>query len=330
MGFGLPPAYPETMSKSPEPLEHPSNLLFEVAPHMWGLKILFVNVYFVQNPQDHTWVLIDAGLPGSAPSIQKAALSLFGDQKPECIVMTHGHFDHRGALPQLLKKWDVPIYTHPLELPYLDGRSAYPPADPTVGGGMMAWMSFTYPRAPYDLSDHVKALPADGSVPNLPDWRWVHTPGHSPGHVSLWRALDRTLMAGDAVVTTQQESAYHALTYAPKLSGPPQYFTPDWEKACSSVHTLADLNPEVLASGHGQPMQGEKMRAHLQELARNFEQQAMPNSGRYVDDPATANEQGTEHIPSLKREQQIKLLGMGMVALGALWGLKKLLGSKSS
>ncbi|WP_157442853.1 MBL fold metallo-hydrolase [Deinococcus misasensis] len=291
------------MNKSPEPPENPSNMLFEVAPHVWGLKILFVNVYFVQNPHDHTWVLIDAGLPGSASSIQKAAQSLFGNQKPECIVMTHGHFDHRGALPQLLKTWEVPLYAHPLELPYLDGRSAYPPADPTVGGGMMAWMSFTYPRAPYDLSGNVKALPEDGSVPGLPEWRWVHSPGHSPGHVSLWRALDRTLIAGDAVVTTQQESAYHALTYAPKLSGPPKYF---------------------------KPMQGEQMSAHLQELARNFEQQAVPNSGRYVDDPATATEQGTQHIPPLKREQQIKLLGMGMVALGALWGIKKVLGSKSS
>ena len=41
----------------------------------------------------------------------------------------------------------------------------------------------------------------------MPGWRWVHTPGHTAGHVSLFRDADRTLIAGDAFVTTKQESA---------------------------------------------------------------------------------------------------------------------------
>jgi hypothetical protein len=45
--------------------------------------------------------------------------------------------------------------------------------------------------------------------------------------VSLWRDIDRLLVAGDAFNTTHQESAYAAITQAPDMHGPPMYFTPD-------------------------------------------------------------------------------------------------------
>ena len=60
------------------------------------------------------------------------------------------------------------------------------PPDPSVGGGLMSPLSPLYPREPVDVSRRLQALPADGSVPAMPGWRWVHTPGHAPG-VSLWR-----------------------------------------------------------------------------------------------------------------------------------------------
>ena len=109
---------------------------------------------------------------------------------PEAIILTHGHFDHVGSLERLLQLWDVPVYAHTLELPYLTGRSSYPPPDPLVGGGAMAWSSKLYPRGPIDLDGRAQALPDDHTVPGLPGWRWIHTPGHSPGHVSLVRESD--------------------------------------------------------------------------------------------------------------------------------------------
>src|SRR4051812_29789160 len=69
------------------------------------------------------------------------------------------------------------------------------------------------------------APPADGSVPALPSWRAIHTPGHAPGHVSLFRESDRLLLAGDAFVTTKQESAVAALLKPRVIHGPPAYFT---------------------------------------------------------------------------------------------------------
>ena len=99
-------------------------------------------------------------------------------------------------------------------------------------------------------------LPDDGSVPGLPGWRWVFTPGHAPGHVALFRDADRTLIAGDAVVTTKQESAPAVMAQRRELHGPPMYFTPDWVSAARSVATLAELEPEVVATGHGEPLRG--------------------------------------------------------------------------
>ena len=197
--------------------------------------------------------------------------------------MTHGHFDHVGALATLAERWNVPIYAHERELPYLDGRESYPPPDPTVGGGAMALLSRFYPRGPVDVSRWLQPFPTDGSVPGLPGWRWIHTPGHTTGHVSLWREADRTLIAGDAFITTRQESAYAVAVQRPELHGPPMYFTPDWESARTSVRTLAALEPDLAITGHGRALQGREMRDALHTLARDFDQVAVPDHGRYVD-----------------------------------------------
>src|ERR1700712_3838142 len=103
-------------------------LYFQVAPGIWGMKIIFVNIYMIA--EDDHWTLIDTGLPGSASRILQMAKDLFDDAPPAAIILTHGHFDHRGSLARLLKTWNVPVYAHRMELPYLNGESAYPPADP--------------------------------------------------------------------------------------------------------------------------------------------------------------------------------------------------------
>jgi glyoxylase-like metal-dependent hydrolase (beta-lactamase superfamily II) len=243
-------------------------------------RLGIVNVMFVGEPgPDGQWVLIDAGVPGTAGAITGAAEHRFGKRvRPAAILMTHGHFDHVGALETLAKQWNVPVYAHPLEHPYLNGSREYQPPDPSVGGGVMSLLSPMFPRKPVDVSEWLAPLPADGTVPHLPGWRWVHTPGHTEGHVSFWRESDRTLMAGDAFITTKQESAYAVLTQEAELHGPPMYFTPDWPAARESVRRLAALEPEAVVTGHGRPLAGPSMRAALAELANRFDEVAVPKS----------------------------------------------------
>ena len=252
-----------------------------VADGVWMLRTILVNVFFVK--VDDGWMLVDAGLARSAPAIQRAAVELFGSEPPRAIVLTHGHFDHVGALPRLLEVWDVPIYAHSFELPHLTGRQPYAPPDPTVGGGLVAWSSFLFPRGPYDFGSRLLALPPDGRVPVAPDWVALHTPGHTAGHISLFRSADGVVIAGDAVTTTRQESLISVATQRVSLNGPPAYFTTDWDAARWSVQRLAATRIDTLLTGHGQPMTGAAMRLDLRNLAEHFDERAQPRRGRYVE-----------------------------------------------
>lgn len=300
------------------------NDYFEVAPGVWGLKDLFVNVYMVQNEEDYSWVLIDAGLKTSYSKIKKAAEKIFGEQNyPVAIILTHGHFDHVGSLVKLADWWQVPVYAHYLEMPYLTGKSSYPPADSSVGGGLFAYIADLYPNEPIDIRGRVKALPRNSSVPGLPEWRYIHTPGHAPGHISFWHEKDKILIAGDAFVTTQQESAIAVILQSEIISGPPKYFTYDWTKAEKSVKELADLEPEIIATGHGKPMMGREMQQELEELAEEFKQKAVPKHGRYVNNPAVADKTGVVYLPEREFDPYgviVQISGIAAIlALGWVW-----------
>jgi glyoxylase-like metal-dependent hydrolase (beta-lactamase superfamily II) len=292
---------------------------FAVAPRVWGVKTIFVNLFFIAEP-DGSWVLVDAGVPGSTDKIRRAAEEIFGeDARPKAIILTHGHFDHIGAVKDLASEWDVPVYAHPLELPYLTGQSSYPPPDSSVGGGGMAYMAFAYPKRPINIRNYVELLPKDGSVPGLTGWRWIHTPGHTPGHISLFREEDRVLVLGDAFTTRNAESAIAVMTEKREVHGPPAYFTPDWAAAHRSVETLANLNPEVAASGHGMPMVGQDLRQQLDNLVKNFWVIAVPNKGRYVHEPAVADERGVISVPPPVGNSVPKVMAYaGAVALAGL------------
>ncbi|MCF0052849.1 MBL fold metallo-hydrolase [Dyadobacter sp. LJ53] len=302
-----------------------NNAFFKVAEGVWGLTDIFVNVYIVQNKGDNSWVLIDAGLKTAYPKIKKMVTQLFGENaRPKAIVLTHGHFDHVGSLKKLAEEWDVPVYAHHLEMAYLTGKSGYPPPDSSVGGGMMAYMADLYSAAPIDLSGRVEEFPGiTPDIPFMPEWKYIHTPGHSPGHVSFWREKDKVLIAGDAVVTTKQESAMAVLLQTKIVSGPPKYFTCNWLKAEDSVDQLASLLPNVLASGHGKPMYGKNMQQQLLELAYYFEDKAVPETGRYVMSPAITDSEGIVSVPKEMAEPYRVLLTVGAVAgLTALgWAL---------
>jgi glyoxylase-like metal-dependent hydrolase (beta-lactamase superfamily II) len=148
-----------------------------------------------------------------------------------------------------------------------------------------------------NLGTRVQELPDRGEVPALPGWRWIATPGHTAGHVSLVRRADRTVVAGDAVITTRQESLSAVLTQRRELHGPPAYYTQNWYAAAQSVRTIADLGPAALVAGHGVPIAEPELAAALRDLADRFERDELPERGRYVERPARADETGTVWVP---------------------------------
>jgi len=75
------------------------------------------------------------------------------------------------------------------------------------------------------------------------------------------------------------------------------YYTPDWEASRASVQKLAALEPELVITGHGPAMRGPAMLSALHMLANDFDQIAVPAQGRYVGDPARADETGVTYVP---------------------------------
>jgi glyoxylase-like metal-dependent hydrolase (beta-lactamase superfamily II) len=287
----------------------------EIAPGVWYVPALMANLYFVGDRQG-PWVMVDAGTPGTAWRIRMAVDEIHGGRKPEAIVLTHGHFDHVGALRELAEAWDVPIFAHPLEFPYLDGRADYPPPDPTVGG-FMAQLSRVFPKKGINVGSRLRPVLMDNTIPHMRGWRAVYTPGHSPGHISLFRDEDRVLIAGDAVITIDQQNAAKLFSQVRELHGPPQYFTPDWEQAHRSIRTLADLRPLTVATGHGLPVSGEDVPRLLVQLAETFRP---PEKGRYVGSPAMVDEQGPYFVPPAPPDRvPMYAAGAALAAVGLLF-----------
>ena len=267
-------------------------IIARIAPDVGWLPISFVNVFFIGRPGGQ-WVLLDTGLPCRAPQILEAAEARFGaGTRPEAIILTHGHWDHAGSAFDLAKLWEVPIYAHQLEMPYLTGRSDYPPPDPTVGGAIAFLSRFT-PSSARDLGDRVRELPPK-NVPGAPDWEWLPTPGHSPGHISLFRSSDGVLLAGDAFATMNMDSWSGLVTGRRTLARAGSPFNVDWEATQASVKQLAKLRPNVVGCGHGIPRSDSGLPGELEQFAKKFRR---PRTGRYVRRPARADERGVLSLP---------------------------------
>src|SRR5256886_15953348 len=102
-----------------------SRVIIRIAPDVGWLPVSFTNVYFIGRPGGK-WIVVDTGFPGGAREILAAAEARFGSgSRTEAIVLTHGHIDHAGNAAALADEWDAPIYAHPLEIPFLNGKCAY-------------------------------------------------------------------------------------------------------------------------------------------------------------------------------------------------------------
>ncbi len=229
------------------------------------------NVYLVRSGE--TWVLVDAGWGDSAEPIRAASAAVLGpDARPAAILLTHLHPDHSGAAGRLARDWGVPVLAHGAELPMAAGRylpEFSMPLDRWLIVPVMRLLPATTRRrveAAGDITDVIRPLGADGAVPGLPDWQWVHTPGHTPGHVAYLRRADGVLITGDAVTTVNLNSPGGVLLHRQEVAAPPRYTTWNWSIALRSVETLAALEPVVLAPGHGRPLTTDAARA-LRDLA---------------------------------------------------------------
>ncbi|WP_456872199.1 nitroreductase/quinone reductase family protein [Geodermatophilus sp. SYSU D00766] len=249
----------------------------EVAPDVYLLPVgrgpVASNVYLVRSHP--AWVLIDCAWAGSAAAIRSAAESLFGPgTRPEAILLTHVHPDHSGSAGHLARVWQVPVYAHAADLPL--ARGEYLPA---YGMPLDRWVVVPLLRllprstrrritAAGDITDVTRALDPEAGVPGLPGWQVAPAPGHTPGSVAYLRTGDGVLASGDAVLTVDLNSLPGVLLGRQRLAGPPRYTTWNRRAAQRSISALAELEPRVIAPGHGDPLAHGAAEA-LRALARH-------------------------------------------------------------
>lgn len=217
--------------------------------------------------------LIDAGYPGDAPQVADDVRALVGSpSRIRAVLVTHGHVDHIGPLPGLLKHWDVPVLAHPAEVANLRGE-AHDQAGPAdvlrnLGRpGMAGWLSMVLRNG--GLS-HV-ALPTaapietDGplDIPGRPEL--VLTPGHSLGHAAFLLRNAGILVSGDALITGHPLSG----TEGPQML--PEFFARDPRRALATLDAFADLPVGLILPGHGDPWRGTIGDAIEQARARSSE-----------------------------------------------------------
>ncbi len=188
-----------------------------------------VNAYLVGD------VLVDAGFSWQA----KRVLRDVRGRIVRSHVLTHAHVDHAGGSRQVVDALGVPVRAGARDLPTLaSGRpeQAFPGVLRKPGE---AYASFT--PVPEATALHEGDEIGDGFVV-------LDTPGHSAGHISLWRERDRVLICGDVV------NAMHLLTTVPGLHEPPGVFTPDPVENRRSIRRIAALEPRLVLVGHGPPL----------------------------------------------------------------------------
>jgi len=216
----------------------------EMAPDVYMLDgVRGCNVYLLGSDEELT--LIDTGMPGQAGAIL-SELREMGFVPPDLrtIVLTHGHLDHVGSAEALVARCGARILAHRDDVPYIQGIKPMPAAS--------ALSRLMYRATALMLRS--AALPVDGAlldaqmVHALGGLQVCHTPGHTPGSVSLYQPERGLLFCGDALFNR------NPLTGRRGLQLPLAFVSADLMRARAAARLLADLTIETLLPGHGEPV----------------------------------------------------------------------------
>lgn len=202
---------------------------------------------------DHGPSLVDTGIPGQAEAIGAAMAEVgLGLTDLRRIILTHHDIDHIGSLRALVAASGARVLAHRVEAPFINGAQTPRFATPEMLAARpeMRPMIEAFAPTPVDeLLNHDDRLDLAGGV------RVIFTPGHTPGHISLYLERTRTLITGDALTAS-----------GGRLNGPNPAATPDMRWAAQSAQALAALDVATIVCYHGGVV-ADDANAQLQRVA---------------------------------------------------------------
>ena len=169
-------------------------------------------------------VLIDSGAGRSISQLVNNIEELgFSPTKISKLILTHCHIDHIGAAPLFKKQYGAKIVIHALDAQAVEtGDSAKTAA---------SWYGADFPPTKIDE----KLTGANGMLKFGEDTlQWLHTPGHTPGSISLYMERD-----GKIVLFGQDIHGPFHKAFGSDINA--------WKK---SMNELLELNADILCEGH--------------------------------------------------------------------------------
>ena len=202
------------------------------------------NAYLVASGEG--LLLVDAGMSGDVPRIVSQIESLgHAIEQLEAVVITHAHGDHTGGVPGLVGRSSARVMAHSDEVPFIEGDRNLPTRSPAMR--LIRWLDDL-------ISGRGDGLAVAGPLEDrdrlnfLGGLRVIHTPGHTPGSISLYQEERGILFCGDLLFNGDLFTGRGGLRQAPR------FFSADPDEATKSLHALSPLDVRVLCVGHGEPV----------------------------------------------------------------------------
>jgi glyoxylase-like metal-dependent hydrolase (beta-lactamase superfamily II) len=197
----------------------------------------FLNLTLIMDEQNGN-TLVDAGLPNQTEAISTALVEAgirVGDLKR--IIFTHQDLDHVGSGAALVRQSDARVLAHPADAPYIEGSQRPLKPSPEMLEQRPQMREVLERLEPVGIDEYVE----DGTRLDLAGGtRVISTPGHTPGHISLYVERSKVLIAGDALRAERGS-----------LNGPNPSMTLEMRTAIQSVRRLADLEIDTIVCYHG-------------------------------------------------------------------------------
>ncbi len=210
-------------------------MLRQIAPEVFQISLMprnSINCYIVEG------VLVDSGIRSSYAAVNKALQKIPVYQH----ILTHAHADHQGCSDQICAEFEIPLLCHPDEVFRTETgmvTNDYPTPQHWVAKLQQKYWAGQGHKVERTIVENDK----------IGNFRVIETPGHSAGHISLFRERDGVLIIGDVATNM------NLLTTATGLRLPPNIFTSDQHCNIKSLQKLAKLNPAIICFGHGPVMQ---------------------------------------------------------------------------
>jgi len=192
-------------------------------------------------------MLVDTGLPWHLAALESAIKSL-GVQLSTLrrIIITHQDIDHISNARTLRKLSGATVMAHPSDIPYIQGEMPLMKLNPAFIASILAMIPESVREQAKAVYSNPSSVPVDQQVndgeviPIGAGVQVIHTPGHTPGHISLYVPSEELLIAGDSL---RVEKGH--------LVGPNKSHTPDMVQAMDSVRKMAKLKVDKVLCYHG-------------------------------------------------------------------------------